>query len=250
MTEPMSVSLSPAKVGILAGMGPAAGVDFARLFLQSCEQWLQSHGHAVKDQAFPEHWVAQVPVADRSRALADADAAQPLEDMARVLRQFTGLGIRAAAISCNTAHAWHAELQARVSGVELLHIARETALELRRRGVRRAALLATQGTYRMGLYDAVLAEQGIVCLLPNAQEREWLMEGIYDGVKAGRLDLAQERFAKVARQIHGRAPDAVMVMACTEIPLALPHVPEASSWSLVDPSAILAAALARRAFEH
>ena len=100
MTEPMSVSLSPAKVGILAGMGPAAGVDFARLFLQSCEQWLQSHGHAVKDQAFPEHWVAQVPVADRSRALADADAAQPLEDMARVLRQFTGLGIRAAAISC------------------------------------------------------------------------------------------------------------------------------------------------------
>ena len=102
-------------------------------------------------------------------------------------------------------------------------IARETALELRRRGVRRAALLATQGTYRMGLYDAVLAEQGIVCLLPDAQEREWLMEGIYDGVKAGCLDLAQERFAKVARQIHGRAPDAVMVMACTEIPLALPH---------------------------
>ena len=76
------------------------------------------------------------------------------------------------------------------------------------------------------------------------------MEGIYDGVKAGCLDLAQERFAKVARQIHGRAPDAVMVMACTEIPLALPHVPEASGWSLVDPSAILAAALARRAFEH
>ena len=41
-----------------------------------------------------------------------------------------------------------------------------------------------------------------------------------------------------------------MVMACTEIPLALPRVPEASGWSLVDPSAILAAALARRAFEH
>ncbi len=248
VTAPLSII--PAKVGILAGMGPAAGVDFARLFLQSCEQWLHANGHVVKDQAFPEHWMAQVPVADRTQALADAEAAQPLEDMTRVLEQFTGLGICAAAISCNTAHAWHDQLQARVSGIELLHIARETALELRRRGVQRAALLATQGTYRMGLYDAVLQEQGIECVLPNAQEREWLMQGIYKGVKAGCMDLAQACFGKVARQIHERHPGAVMLMACTEIPLALPQVAGAHEWSLVDPSAILAMALARKAFEH
>ena len=33
-----------ATVGILAGMGPAAGVDFARLFLQSCDACLLERG--------------------------------------------------------------------------------------------------------------------------------------------------------------------------------------------------------------
>lgn len=248
MTQPSDGS-SPAKVGVLAGMGPAAGVDFARLFLQACESCLHQRGRPVHDQAFPEHWIAQVPVPDRTRALQDPEAPQPLESMAAVLDQFVALGIQAAAISCNTAHAWHDALQARVPGLELLHIARETAAELRRRGVRRAALLATQGTYRMGLYDTVLAQEGVDCVLPLAHEREWLMQGIYDGVKAGDMALAVDRFGQVATQLRERHGDVALVMACTEIPLALPQVPGANDWTLVDPSAILAMALARRAYE-
>lgn len=249
MNELLSPALSsPAKVGVLAGMGPAAGVDFARLFLQACERCLQEQGRAVQDQAFPEHWIAQVPVADRTRALRDPQAPQPLPEMVRALRQLAGLGVRAAAISCNTAHAWHGELQAQVPELELLHIARETAAELRRRGIRRAALLATQGTYRMGLYDAFLAQEGVECVLPPEDERECLMQGIYDGVKAGDVGLAIDRFGRVARQLHERHGALALVMACTEIPLALPQVPEAAGWVLIDPSAILAMALARRAY--
>lgn len=247
--SPSVDNLHPAKVGVLAGMGPAAGVDFARLFLQACERCLLDQGRVVQDQAFPEHWIAQVPVADRTRALQDPEAPQPLESMVRVLEQFVGMGIRAAAISCNTAHAWHGALQARVPGLQLLHIARETAAELRRRGIRRAALLATQGTYRMGLYDTVLAHEGVECILPLEQEREWLMQGIYDGVKAGNVALAVDRFGRVARQLRERHADLALVMACTEIPLALPQVPGAQDWVLIDPSAILAMALARRAYE-
>ena len=36
---------SPRTVGILAGMGPAAGVDFVRLFVGACEAWLREHAH-------------------------------------------------------------------------------------------------------------------------------------------------------------------------------------------------------------
>lgn len=248
MSQPLHHNAT-AKVGVLAGMGPAAGVDFARLFLQACERCLQEQGRVVQDQAFPEHWIAQVPVADRTRALQDPEAPQPLESMVRVLDQFVGMGIQAAAISCNTAHAWHGALQARVPGLELLHIARETAAELRRRGIQRAALLATQGTYRMGLYDTVLAQEGVECILPLEPEREWLMQGIYDGVKAGDMALAVDRFGRVARELRERHADIALVMACTEIPLALPQVPGAQDRVLIDPSAILATALARRAYE-
>lgn len=244
----MTENTTPQPVGILAGMGPAAGVDFVRLFVAACEDWLRSHGRPVTDQAYPEHWMGQLPVPDRTRALTDPDAPQPLEPMVRGLAQLAGLGARAAAIPCNTAHAWHAALQARVPQIELLHMPRETAAELRRQGRSRVALLATQGTYRQGLYDAAFVDAGIACVLPGEEAREWLMQGIYDGVKAGSLPLAQERFAAVGAQLRAEHGDIPLVMACTEIPLALPQAPEAQGWTLVDPSAILAAALARKAY--
>ena len=245
----MNANTTPHTVGILAGMGPAAGVDFVRLFVAACEDWLRSHGRPVLDQAYPEHWMVQLPVPDRTRALADPDAPQPLEPLVRGLTQLASLGARAAAIPCNTAHAWHAALQQRVPQIELLHMPRETAAALRRQGAARVALLATQGTYRQGLYGAAFADAGIACVLPDEPAREALMQGIYDGVKAGNLPLAQERFATVGAQLRAAHGEIPLVMACTEIPLALPQAPAAHGWALVDPSAILAAALARKAYE-
>ena len=246
----MNTTPSPQTVGILAGMGPAAGVDFVRLFVAACEGWLRHHDYNVVDQAYPEHWMAQLPVPDRSRALIDPGAPQPLEPLVRGLTQLAGLGARAAAIPCNTAHAWHAALQARVPQIELLHMPRETAAELQRQGQTRVALLATQGTYRQGLYDAAFAAAGMTCVLPDEAGREALMQGIYDGVKAGNLALAQERFASVGAQLRATHGNIPLVMACTEIPLALPQAPAAQGWPLVDPTALLAAALARKAYHH
>ena len=62
-------------------MGPAAGADFVRLFVQACTQQMRARGEPVRDQSFPEHWLAQVPVPDRTEALASAGqgAHQPLE---------------------------------------------------------------------------------------------------------------------------------------------------------------------------
>ena len=238
----------PHSVGILAGMGPAAGVDFARLFIAACEDWLRAHGQAVADQAFPTHWMAQLPIPDRTRALQDASAPSPLPAMLQGLQQLAQLGVRAVAMPCNTAHAWHAPLQAQLPQLRLLHMPEETAAELARRGLRRVALLATQGSYRIGLYEQAFAVQGIECLLPDEPVRQWLMEGIYDGVKAGQLALAQQRFVQAGEQLRAQHGDIALAMACTEIPLALPQAPQARDWTLIDPSAILAAALARCAY--
>jgi aspartate racemase len=235
-------------VGILGGMGPAAGVDFVRLFLSACERCLREHGVAIVDQAFPEHWLAQIPVADRSRALRDPNAPQPLEGMSLAIARLVGLGARTVAVACNTAHAWQAALQREHPDVELLHIARETASHLRASGVTSAILLATEGTYRMALYQEAFEACGIHCVLPPAPERDALMEGIYGGVKAGSLELARERFAAVGRVLYEQHGHLPMVMACTEIPLAMPFIDEARAWRLVDPAEVLASALARRAY--
>ncbi len=244
------MNVLPSTVGILGGMGPAAGADFVRLFVQACERTLAQRGLEITDQAFPEHWLAQVPVPDRTRALqkTGAERDEPLAAMARALGQLEGLGARAVAMACNTAHAWHGVLQARFPGVELLHMPREVAARVRASGQREAALMATIGTYRQGLYDAALCEAGIACHLPTEAERDTLMRGIYEGVKAGDLEGARARFVAVGRALRERHGDVPLIMGCTEIPLPLADAPQAAGWTLVNSTEVLAHALAARAY--
>jgi aspartate racemase len=231
-------------------MGPAAGADFLRLFVHACADCLRERDLPVSDQVFPEHWLAQVPIPDRTEALQCAGAGRdaPLAPMARAIGQLESLGARAVAMACNTAHAWHGELQARFPRLELLHAPREVAARLRLLGRAEAALMATQGTYRIGLYESALAEAGIACHLPAEAEREMLMRGIYDGVKTGDLDAARSVFVEVARRLIDRHGDVALVMGCTEIPLPLVTAPQARAWTLVNSTQVLARALADRAY--
>ena len=237
-------------VGILGGMGPAAGADFARLFVSACAQQMQIRGIAVTDQAFPEHWLAQVPVPDRSNALnmSGFGAHQPLEPMLQAMGKLAALGATTVAVACNTAHAWHSELQDRFPQLEVLHVAREVAGTLAAQGTRHIGLLATVGTYSAGLYDQAFAHAGVQCHTPLLEERQLLMDGIYRGVKVGNMPLAHSAFASVAGALARRHGLQTLVLGCTEIPLALHGVPGMPHLILIDPARLLAQALAERAY--
>ncbi len=245
------VMAPPRAVGILGGMGPAAGADFVRLFVQACTAYLHDHGQPVRDQAFPEHWLVQMPIPDRTQALNGTPPGpqDPAPHMLQGIGRLAALGVRSVAVACNTAHVWHSQLQGLFPQLAILHIAQETAAHLQRQGTTRAVVLATAGTYRTGLYDEALRSCGIEPLVPDATGIEQLMQGIYDGVKQGDLALAAQRFGHVLERMRQQHGDVPVIMGCTEIPLALPQAPEAQGASLVDPAWILAQALARQAYE-
>ncbi len=255
------MQVMPHSVGILGGMGPAAGADFVRLFVEACTRYLQSHGEEVRDQAFPEHWLVQLPVPDRTNAIvgaaagttartpSDGNAPDPAPHLLQGVGRLAALGVRSVAVACNTAHVWHAEMQSLFPQLPILHIAQETALHLEQQGVSEAILLATEGTYRTGLYDGALRERGITPLLPDAAGMALLMQGIYDGVKRGDLARARQCFGAVLGPLLAQHGDVPVVMGCTEIPLALPQAREALGAQLIDPACILAEALAHRAYE-
>ena len=237
-------------VGILGGMGPAAGADFVRLFVRACAAHLRTSGQPVRDQSFPEHWLAQVPVPDRSLALHDSQpgAHQPFDPMLQALGRLAALGVQTVAIACNTAHAWHASLQARFPQLELLHIADEVATLLQSQGVRAVSLMATEGTYSTGLYEVALRQRGIACHLPNSAERVMITRGIFEGVKADQPRIAFECFSTVAQQLASRHIDAPVIMGCTEIPLGLLGAGKTHELKLIDPAFVLASCLAARAY--
>jgi aspartate racemase len=74
------------------------------------------------------------------------------------------------------------------------------------------------------------------------------MRGIYEGVKAGDMRLAEACFSQVARQLAARHGALAIVMGCTEIPLGLQGSAAVAGLRLVDPARVLASALAIRAY--
>lgn len=241
---------TPQVVGILGGMGPAAGADFVRLFVQACTTRMEVLGIPVRDQAYPEHWLAQVPIPDRTAALNDTrpGAHQPADPMLQATGRLAALGARVVAIACNTAHAWHGILQQRFPQMVVLHGVQEVVAELSARKVQGVGLLATRGAYDAGLYQRELERAHIACSVPDDHEREQLMQGIYEGVKAGNYPLARQRFEAVSIALQERYSVSTLIMGCTEIPLALSEHPRLEGISLVNPSVVLASALARHAY--
>ena len=236
-------------VGIIGGMGPFAGAHYVGLFLEECAQLIEAGGASVTDQRFPPHYLFQLPVPDRTSALLG-----PQEEYGRVLQALSGqmdglraLGVRVVAMSCNTAHAWHAELQRRHPDMTLLHIGDVTADYLAGHGEAEIGLLSTAGTVKSGIYAEALERVGIACREPDEEELDLVMRGIYEGVKAGDNELGRSCFSSALERMRSRTGATGFLMACTEIPLALGAEDVSAECRLYDPGRLLARELAWRA---
>src|SRR3712207_3622601 len=146
-------------LGVLGGMGPMATVNFMGKVVQntpaSCDQ---EHIEMIICSA--------VNIPDRTAAIL-GEGANPFPAMRDALRRLEGTGATCIAIPCNTAHHWHAALQAETS-VRILHIVDAVADTLASRGVQGGCIgvLATSGTIKVGIYQKRLALHGFSCRMP------------------------------------------------------------------------------------
>lgn len=218
-------------VGILGGMGPLATVDLmAKIIAQTPAARDQDHVPVVA-------WnVPQVP--DRQRALA-GDGPSPLPAMQEGIARLNDAGATCIAIACNTAHHWHAELQA-ASSAPVLHIARITLDVLRREQVAGpVGLIATHGTLAAGLYQDLLEAAGIECLLPDAQQMDTLfVPGCY-AIKRGAVSEGGYLLDALADALVARGA-ARLLLACTEVPVGLERIASPLLPVCIDPTLALA----------
>jgi aspartate racemase len=218
-------------LGVLGGMGPMATVDFMAKVVRntpaSCDQ---DHVPMVVCSA------ANIP--DRNAALR-GEGADPLPAMAEVLRRLEAAGATCIAIPCNTAHLWHAALQAGTP-LPILHIAEAVTDALAARPGDTVGVLATTSTVTGGLYQERLARRGLSCRVPDAAGQAEVMRAIRL-VKAGRTPEAAAILRGQAEALVAAGCHAV-VMACTEIPVALAAVEGDLRARLVDATEALARA--------
>lgn len=206
----------PFLLGVLGGMGPLATLDFQRRLFDATP--------AQRDQQQLPSVVWNVPqIADRQQALAGTGPS-PLPQLIHGITRLNQAGASHIAIPCNTAHHWYDALS-EASDAPILHIVDATLAALNQAADKpqRVGIIATHGTLAAGWYQQKLIAQGIEVIEPTAQElAEWFVPGCY-AVKRGALDEGGALLVRQAQALFDRGAQT-LILACTEVPIALAAV--------------------------
>lgn len=196
-------------LGVLGGLGPMATAYFMELVISMTK--------AGCDQEHIPMLVYNAPfIPDRTGYIMKKISTSPAPVMAEVARTLERDNVACITIPCVTAHYFWQPVQDAVK-TPVLNVVTGTAEYLRSQGVKRAGIMATDGTVSTGLLQKALENAGIRAVLPDEQGQKGVMDIIYRDIKAGNppdMDL----FRSISGQLR-EAGAEVIILACTELSL-------------------------------
>lgn len=194
-------------LGVIGGLGPLATAHFMELVTQMT--------NAETEQDHVEMIVYSYPsTPDRSAYILGNSKSSPITALTRIGQGLVKQKVSCIAVTCVTAHYFHKELQSAIS-VPIINGVKETATLLKRQGIRKAGIMATDGTIRSGLLAKELDYEGILPVLPSKKRQADVMRLIYKNVKAG-VPADMRRFYAVAQELWDCGAE-VIILGCTEL---------------------------------
>lgn len=197
------------KLGVIGGMGPLATALFMELVIEMTAA-AEDSGHIPMD-------IVNAPtIPDRTEYILGKSSQSPVEQIIRIKKELEERGAEVIAMPCNTAFYFYDAITE--SGLPILHAIRETVLCLQEAGVKRAGILATDGTVQTGLFQSEMEEVGIQAVLPDAAHQKLVMSMIYEDVKAGHT-ISKDKLAAVEAHLKEKGAE-VLILGCTELSVA------------------------------
>lgn len=221
-------------IGILGGMGPLATADFFSKVIAATPAERDEDHLPLLIQSDPR-------IPGRPEAILRGGES-PLPALRAGRDRLIAAGAVALAMPCNTAHVWLPELR-QGCPVPFLSIVDASCDEAAARTQPGAAIgiIGTEATLRSQLFASELALRGFKPALPSDDElREFITPAI-NHVKAGRAAEGGYQVERAVQALLDRGAQ-VVVLACTETPLALDAIASPLRERCVDSNAALARA--------
>jgi aspartate racemase len=242
-------------IGIVGGMGPEAGLMLFNRILAHTKAGTDQEHLSVLLMSFPGH------IVDRTMFLEGATTINPAHNVVKIIEKLEHAGAKVIGMACNTIHAPRIfdviseELYKMNSRSTLLHMPLETCLYLKENypGIRRVGVLATNGTYKTGLYTTMLQHYGYEVVLPDFDFQQNVIHNmIYNqefGLKANTNCITPQTGllmdASISYFIREKAQ--AIILGCTELPLVLAGRKVAYDIPVINSTDVLALALIREA---
>lgn len=243
-------------IGIVGGVGPYTGLSINKSIFDNTLT-------SGTDQEHLEVYLLSrsSDITDRTDFLSGKDAVNPAGGIYRTIEKLHKIGAEIIGIPCNTAHApkifnsIEKQIKGAALDVKLLHMIEETANYIKATygDIKKIGLLGTLGTFNTKIYQNILEKNDdYSVLIPQTlEERKKVQLAISHreyGIKAVANPVSREAIyilKKASEQLYFRGAELI-IMGCTEIPLALNN-DHFDKIPLLDPSEILSRALIREA---
>lgn len=219
-------------IGILAGMGPKSTAPFIDLVISEC----QRQYNAKYDAEFPHIMIYSYPTPFYIDRPVDHELMK--KTIAIGLKKLESFGVDFIAMPCNSSHAYFTYLSSSVR-IPLLNIIDETVKEIPELP-QNVTLLATETTYKTGLYQKGITDLGHNFIFKAAWQAE--IDRIIGLIKSGRESVCFSAWEELLHQIRQENIECV-VLACTDLNVLLKGKFDVN---LVDSSKALAKAVVEK----
>jgi aspartate racemase len=222
-------------LGVIGGMGPLATADFFRKLIDATPA-------DTDEQHIPVliHSVPQVP--SRPAAILRGGPS-PLPALLAARDRLLAAGATMLAMPCNTAHYWYEDLVAGCS-VPFIHIVDAVAERLPV-GARALGIVATRATLQTRVFHERLAARGIALTAPDDSTYDRAVQPAIDAVKRGAPAEGGRLLEPVVSALLAH-DGAAVVLACTELPIALDAIGSPLRGRCIDSTEALARACVQR----
>lgn len=195
------------KLGVIGGLGPAATAYYYELVSRMTDVNLEQEHIDI-------NIISKPSIPDRTDFILGRSTNSPLPHLIEAGRTLVELGADCVAITCITAHYFHEELSNRIKA-PIIHIIYETVKHLKEHNIKRAGIMATEGTIESNLFQKELINNNIEPIIPSRQGQALVTSLIYKNVKAG-IPVNMEQFNEVKDELKNRGAD-IIILGCTEL---------------------------------
>ena len=227
-------------IGLIGGMSWESTAEYYRIINETVKERLGGL-HSAKILLYSVDF-SEIATLQREGRWPEAT-----EFMCHAAQRIERGGADCVLICTNTMHKMAPEVQSSVS-IPLLHIADTTAIEIKKRGIKRVGLLGTKYTMEEDFYKKrLVADYDLDVVIPPEDGRTIVNRIIYEELCLGKIVKdSKNQFQQIIHDLNTRGVEGI-ILGCTEISLLINQ--EDSPLPLFDTTAIHAQAAVSFALE-
>lgn len=202
------------KIGLLGGLSWISTAEYYRRINESMQLRL---GGVASARIVLESLNRQAYV-DAVIKRNDENAA--CEMIYEACRNLENAGADFIVITCNDVHRFVPDITSSIR-IPFLHIAEVTASAIVGKGIKKVGLMGVMKTMEGEFYPDILNQYGVETLIPDAPDRNYVHDRIYDELVMNVFDdSTKAAFLDVIERLATAGAEGV-ILGCTEIPLLL-----------------------------